>query len=277
MEHYQVILAYDGSHFKGFQRQTKVRSVQGVVEDVLRHFGWRGKSILAAGRTDTGAHATGQVIAFELEWDHNPQDLRQAMNKYLPGDVVAVEVRQVRHSFHPRYDASWRRYYYRIYCQPVRQPLLDPYAWRVWPAADADILQASAHELVGTHDFGAFGNPPTRGGSTIRCVLESGWQEQAPYLTYQIKAQAFLYHMVRRLVFIQVSIAQRKIAIVDMLNALEASTSSRGIDGSEFPTRKRQVHGLAPARGLVLAEVHYPPEAYIMDEDTDVLENLAAE
>ncbi len=70
MERYQVILAYDGSHFKGFQRQAKVRSVQGVVEAALRKLDWQGKSILAAGRTDTGVHATGQVIAFELDWKH---------------------------------------------------------------------------------------------------------------------------------------------------------------------------------------------------------------
>src|SRR4030042_2957427 len=91
MERYQVILAYDGSHFKGFQRQAKARSVQGVVEDALRKLNWQGNSILAAGRTDTGAHATGQVIAFVLDWDHGPQDLKQALNRYLPQDVVTRE------------------------------------------------------------------------------------------------------------------------------------------------------------------------------------------
>ena len=125
MERYQVILAYDGSHFKGFQRQPNHRSVQGVVETALRKLGWQGNSILAAGRTDTGVHATGQVIAFELEWSHPVQDLQAALNSHLPSDVVARHIRQVCPSFHPRYDASWRRYIYRIYCQPVREPKSD--------------------------------------------------------------------------------------------------------------------------------------------------------
>src|SRR4030042_5810785 len=86
MERYQVILAYDGSHFKGFQRQVNARTVQGVVEAALHKLSWQGISILAAGRTDTGAHDRGQVIAFDLEWDHEPQDLQQALNKYLPPD-----------------------------------------------------------------------------------------------------------------------------------------------------------------------------------------------
>src|SRR4030042_5667518 len=144
MEHYQVILAYDGSHYKGFQRQAKDRSIQGVVEEALRKLNWQGKSILSAGRTDSGVHATGQVIAFELEWEHDPRELQQALNKHLPSDVVARQVKRVYASFHPRFDASWRKYLYRIYCQPVRDPLLEPYAWRVWPAVDINLLQEVA-------------------------------------------------------------------------------------------------------------------------------------
>ncbi len=88
------------------------------------------------------------------------QDLQTALNSHLPSDVVARDVKQVCPSFHPRFDASWRKYLYRIYCQPVRDPLLEPYAWRVWPAVDINLLQEVARPLIGTHDFGAFGTPP---------------------------------------------------------------------------------------------------------------------
>lgn len=141
MERYQVILAYDGSHYKGFQRQANARSVQAVVENALRKVGWEGKSILAAGRTDTGVHALGQVIAFEMDWSRSSEELQTALNALLPSDVVARDVRQVCPSFHPRYDASWRKYFYRLYCQPVRQPLLEPYAWRVWPEVELSNLR----------------------------------------------------------------------------------------------------------------------------------------
>ncbi|HEX9091773.1 MAG TPA: tRNA pseudouridine(38-40) synthase TruA, partial [Anaerolineales bacterium] len=260
MEHYQVILAYDGSRYKGFQRQADARTVQGVVEDALRKLNWHGRSILAAGRTDTGAHATGQVIAFQLEWDHDTQRLQQALNNHLPSDVVAREVRQVPASFHPRYDACWRRYVYRIYCQPVRDPLLEPYAWRVWPTADMDVLQEAAHSVIGRHDFCAFGTPPQGGSNTVRCVLASEWKLEANSLIYEVTAQTFLYHMVRRLVFMQVKIAQGELQLADLLNALRDRNGDLDTDVTDIKTPRRLVHGLAPARGLVLAEVGYQGE-----------------
>ena len=267
MERYQVILAYDGSHFKGFQRQVNARTVQGVVEAALHKLSWQGISILAAGRTDTGAHATGQVIAFDLEWDHEPQDLQHALNNLLPPDVVAREVQRVCPSFHPRYDASWRKYFYRIYCQPVRDPLLEPYAWRVWSAVDLNTLREAARPLVGIHDFSAFGTPPQSGGNTVRSVLESDWRQEAPYLVFEIVGHAFLYHMVRRVVFMQARIAQGKLDITDLLQALVPGFNNGVARARDVASTKRLVHGLAPAQGLVLAEVHYPPEVVRLDED----------
>jgi tRNA pseudouridine38-40 synthase len=268
MERYQVILAYDGSRYKGFQRQANARSVQGVIEQALRNLGWLGKSILAAGRTDTGAHASGQVIAFDLEWDHGPQDLQQALNNHLPTDVVAREVKCVCSSFHPRYDASWRKYFYRIYCQPVRDPFLEPYAWRTWPAVELARLSEIAQPLIGTHDFNSFGTPPQTGGNTVRHVLESSWKQEAPFLVYEIVAHAFLYHMVRRVVFMQVRIAQEMLELTDLVNALMPGSGSDVVTARKADPMKRLVHGLAPAQGLILAEVHYPDEAVRLDEDT---------
>ncbi len=269
MERYQVILAYDGSHYKGFQRQANARSVQAVVENALRKVGWAGKSILAAGRTDTGVHATGQVIAFELDWGHAPQDLQTALNALLPSDVVAREVRQVCASFHPRYDASWRKYFYRLYCQPVRQPLLEPYAWRVWPAVELSCLCEAAQPLVGTHDFGAFGSSPQQRGSTTRVVLQADWVQESPYIVFEITAQAFLYHMVRRIVYMQVMIAQGKLTMNDLQHALDSGADVRFQVGQVQNPAKRLVHGLAPAQGLILAEVEYPPEAFRLVEDNN--------
>jgi len=268
MERYQVILAYDGSHFKGFQRQANDRTVQGVVELALRRLHWQGSSILAAGRTDTGAHATGQVISFDLTWDHETADLRQALNKYLPADVAAREVRQVHATFHPRYDAGWRKYLYNIYCQPVRQPLLEPSAWRVWPEVDPGTLHGIAAKLIGTHDFGAFGTPSHTGGNTTRCVLESTWRAKDFCMVYEIKAHAFLYHMVRRLVFFQVRIAQGIMDLTSLEHSLEIGAGV-GMDAivKNVPG-KRLVHGLAPARGLVLQEVYYPEGALASGEDS---------
>jgi tRNA pseudouridine38-40 synthase len=204
MERYQVILAYDGSEFQGFQRQANTHTVQGVIEDALRKLGWQGRVLLAAGRTDTGVHAAGQVVAFDLEWQHPEQALLQALNANLPPAIAAQSVRRVPAEFHPRYSAAWRRYHYQVTCQPVRNPLLERYAWRVWPAVDLSLLQQSASGLIGTHNFAAFGTPQSVSPTGVPCPKQHGsyrfpgWLDRAAaFSAFEITANAFLYHMVR--------------------------------------------------------------------------------
>jgi len=249
MARYQVILTYDGTQFRGFQRQALEPTVQGVVEEALRQLGWAGSSLLAAGRTDTGAHAFGQVIAFDLEWKHTPQDLTAALNALLPGDVAARSARVVGVDFHPRYCAIARQYAYRIFCQPVRDPLRERYAWRVWPPADFDALQRVSASFLGTHDFAAFGTPPRAGGSTVRSVTSSFWRiDQGswdpPEAVFEIVANAFLYRMVRRMVYVQVAIAQ---GLLD---------ESAICQNHEWPPLS-PLQGIAPAHGLTLVRVFY--------------------
>jgi tRNA pseudouridine38-40 synthase len=247
MARYQVVLAYDGSDYNGFQRQARdsnQRTIQGVFEDALKQIGWQGRSILAAGRTDTGVHACGQVVAFDLDWKHSMEALQAALNASLPYDVAVQAAQEARPDFHPRYDALARSYRYSIFCHAVRQPLLERYAWRVWPPVDLERLRQAAAHLPGLHDFGAFGSPTQPGRVTIREVFLADWKEDAPGLSFEIQANAFLYHMVRRLVSFQVSIGQGALDASAMLASLES--------GSQAPVR-----GLAPPQGLVLVEVMY--------------------
>jgi tRNA pseudouridine38-40 synthase len=250
MARYQVILAYDGTQFQGFQRQSQKATVQGAVEDALSQIGWTGRTILAAGRTDSGAHATGQVIAFDLEWQHTLQELQAALNAHLPRCVVARSVARVEDDFHPRYRATGRLYRYRIYCQPERDPFRERFAWRLWPALDVNVLQRVSQQLLGTHDFAAFGTPPKAGGTTVRTVSQAGWSLTSswtgmPELAFEVVANAFLYRMVRRLVYIQVAVAQGNLD-----EALPAKLLESPPD--------RPIQGLAPAYGLTLVDVYYP-------------------
>jgi len=247
MARYQVVLVYDGTEFYGFQRQARERTVQGVVEDALHRMGWQGSTILTAGRTDAGVHASGQVIAFDLNWLHSTEDLRNGLNANLPLDVAAHRVVEARPGFHPRYDALARQYRYQIFCQPDRNPLKERYAWRVWPAVKFEYLQQAARELTGWHDFVAFGTPPRAGGSTERIVTQARWQVSGDEFTFDIVANAFLYRMVRRLVNTQVLIAQGRIPLQALAAYLEGN-----------PTEL--VQGMAPPNGLFLVEVIYPPE-----------------
>jgi tRNA pseudouridine38-40 synthase len=252
MARYQVILAYDGSQYQGFQRQRRANTIQAAVEAALGKLGWRDRTILAAGRTDTGVHALGQVIAFDLDWQHTTGELQAAMNANLPPDITALAVQQARGNFHPRYDAMARCYHYWLFCQETRHPIRERYAWRVWPAVNVDKMVQTAELLPGKHDFSAFGTPPRMQGSTVRTVLTASWKPvyghwENPDLVFVITADAFLFRMVRRLVAAQVMVGQGRLEPNDIARWLENPPA--------FP-----VQGLAPANGLFLHSVRYADE-----------------
>jgi tRNA pseudouridine38-40 synthase len=245
MARYQIILAYDGTDFSGSQRQAKSRTVQSELERALAKLGWQGKSVLLAGRTDSGVHASGQVAAFDLAWKHPPEELVAALNGNLPLDMSVSAAKIVPDDFHPRFDATARHYRYHVFCQPVRDPLRERYTWRVWPPLDGDALQNAAGLFLGQHDFVAFGMPPRRGKSTIRTLTKAEWQLHGDQWAFDVQADAFLYRMVRKLVHVQVAIGQGRASAQAIIDALAGKPE--GIPG-----------GIAPANGLALIEVTYP-------------------
>jgi tRNA pseudouridine38-40 synthase len=243
MARYKIKIAYDGTHFKGFQRQAREETVQSEIERILKSLGWQEKSIVAAGRTDSGVHADGQVIAFDFEWRHSDEDLLRAMNAGLVKDVAVISVERADEAFHPRFDALSRSYRYSIYINRVRNPLLDRYAWRIDPEIDTSLLEKTALTITGTHDFSAFGAAHKPGGSTIRTIFYSEWKDKREGIIFEVTANAFLYHMVRRLVFLQVQVGKGK---------LELEQFQLGVRQA-----KTMPPGLAPASGLSLYEVRY--------------------
>ncbi|HSB02485.1 MAG TPA: tRNA pseudouridine(38-40) synthase TruA [Anaerolineales bacterium] len=253
MARYQLTLAYDGTDFFGSQRQANRRTVQGELEKALCKLGWTGRSVIVAGRTDTGVHATGQVAAFDLDWSHSDEELVRAVNAALPADVAVHQAQTVQAKFHPRFDALSRRYRYRLFCQSLRDPLRERFAWRVWPPVHGDALAETAQLILGTHDFSAFGSPTTPRGGTVRTVMKAEWTRTAEdEWHFEVQADAFLYRMVRKLVFVQVAVAQGKASAEALVRSL-AEQSSAGTRSSE-----KLPAGLAPAHGLTLVEVAYP-------------------
>jgi tRNA pseudouridine38-40 synthase len=256
MARYKLILAYDGAAFAGSQRQAaEARSragarhtVQGELEQALRGLGWHGRSVIMAGRTDAGAHASGQVAAADLDWVHAPDALRDALNARLPFELVVTDVEVVEAEFHPRFDATSRRYAYRLFCRDLRDPLRERFAWRVWPPFDPELLADVSQVFTGRHDFAAFGSAPVKKAGTVRTVTVSEWHETEPSgaWRFDVAADAFLYRMVRRLVFVQVAVAQGRCTRDAVLSALERESGS-----AELPA------GLAPAHGLEMMQVDY--------------------
>lgn len=259
MARYQLTLAYDGTDFFGSQRQAKndgssssrPRTVQGELEKALRGLGWSDRSALLSGRTDTGVHATGQVAVCDLDWTHTGDELVRALNAKLPGDVSVWDAQIVRDDFHPRFDATSRTYSYQLFYDTLRNPIRERFAWRVNHTLDDELLKQASHALTGTHDFSSFGSPTTPKGTTVRTVKKAQWHRIAKdQWRFEVEADAFLYRMVRRLVFVQVAVGQGKIrpdAIAESL-ARQAGNRKR----SALPS------GLAPAHGLTLIHVKYP-------------------
>jgi tRNA pseudouridine38-40 synthase len=209
--------------------------------------GWQGRALLSAGRTDSGVHAEGQSIAFDLDWQHAPLELVRALNANLPADIAVRQARPVPDGFHPRYTAVARCYRYRLFCDPTRHPLRERYAWRIWPPVEVDHLEQTAAYLEGRHDFCAFGTPSKTGGSTVRSVLKAEWSQVDHGLDFEIVGNSFLFRMVRRLVAYQVESSQINREPASILELLDS------------PGRK-SIQGLAPPQGLTLVEVAYPQE-----------------
>lgn len=246
MARYQIILAYDGTQFFGYQRQSETRTVQLVLENALRSLGWMGQTVYCAGRTDTGVHASGQVVVFDFEWSHPKEKLLKAINANLPQDVSVKEIRTRSEGFHPRFDALSRTYRYNLYISRDRDPILQRFAWRIWPEVELDVLEKTAEYLTGTHDFAAFGTPPKPGGHTIRTVHRTEWYATKDGFSFEVTANAFLYHMVRRMVYLQILAGQKRIELADFHECVEH--------------KKKITAGLAPPNGLILTAVEYPPE-----------------
>ena len=245
MAPYQITIAYDGTEFCGFQRQVTDRTVQGELEKALRRLGWDESSILSAGRTDSGVHASGQVVSFNLDWGHSQQKLLVALNDLLPDDISVKDLSLAPEGFHPRYDARARRYRYQLYFNPIKDPLKERFFWRVWPELDENMLRSASKLFIGKYDFRAFGRPPNEKSTSVRTINALDWEfsQDGSLANMNIEAQAFLYHMVRRIVFVLVRTAQGRISLSDVKGSIEKQL--------ELPA------GIAPAKGLILEEIIY--------------------
>jgi tRNA pseudouridine38-40 synthase len=152
--------------------------------------------------------------------------------------------------FHPRFDAISRRYRYKLFCQPLRDPIRERFIWRVWPSVNSDDLVEVAGQFCGTHDFSAFGSPTTPKGTTMRTVMDAQWTQTAEdEWHFEVQANAFLYRMVRRMVFVQVAYAQGKIPAEVITRSL--------VKQEPAESRSGLISGLAPAHGLTLINVEY--------------------
>jgi len=240
---YRAEVEYDGTDYYGFQRQREGPTIQYELEQAINKISGEQVSITFAGRTDSGVHALGQVIAFDIDWNHPVNELFRAMNAKLPDAIALRNICEARKDFHPRYDARKRVYEYTIYNSPVRSPHRRRYSWHVKRSLSVSELNEAASQIIGVHDFSTFGSPP-QGTNTVREVFESRWLEQDSLLVFRIAANAFLKRMVRSLVGTLKIVGDGSWTTSDFENAFRSGSRDRA-------------GKTAPACGLCLMSVSY--------------------
>jgi tRNA pseudouridine38-40 synthase len=244
----KLTLHYDGGAFHGWQIQPGVRTVQGEVEAVLSRLADRPVTVLAAGRTDTGVHATGQVVGVEMPETWTAAALLKSLNALLPADVWAADAESVPPTFHARYSAIARGYIYRVGTAPTAwSPFRRRWCWPLLDTLDRGALDQGAAALVGEHSFRGYAKAgqPERG---YRCTVHTAaWREwDRGGLEFRVVANRFLHHMVRYLVGTMVDAARGRRPVPDVAGLLDESR----LDALETSPP-------APAEGLFLARVYY--------------------
>lgn len=239
--HLLTTLAYDGTDFQGFQIQKNGRSVQAELERALYDFGKARVVTVGGGRTDAGVHAQGQAVSFRIEWAHDLEIFRRALNAKLPNDIFVRRAVEVDEKFSARYSATSRVYEYRVWNHPERDVFRTRFAHWVWEPLDVEAMQAAAKHLIGEQDFGAFGTPP-QGNNPVRDVKRAEVTREGDEIHLVFEANAFLYRMVRRMVGTLLLVGQGKLPPSEMENVMQ---------------RKRRGGFSAPPQGLVLMEIKY--------------------
>ncbi len=249
MANIKVVIAYDGTDYHGFQEQrgTRFVTVQSVLEKCLKRLSGRQIRVIGAGRTDAGVHARGQVINFDpLGWTIPPERVAYALNGVLPRDIVALSSKAVPDSFHARFSAVAKTYRYTVHNAPVPSPFTRLYSLHVPQLLDVESMSKAAVALLGRHDFAPFRALGTPVKSTVRTVHEASVRREGEFIYIDIRADGFLYHMARLIVGTLLRVGLKKIPPSYVADVLAGRNGAKAGPA-------------APARGLCLEKVEYPP------------------
>lgn len=245
MPRYKLTIEYDGRPFCGWQRQAHDLSVQQVLEEAITRFSGETVTTQAAGRTDTGVHALGQVVSFDLERQWDPFKVREALNFHTkPHPVAIVTAEAVGDDFEARFSATARHYEYRILNRRARPALDAGKLWQVPVVLDAEAMHAAAQLILGRHDFSTFRASECQANSPIRTLDRFEVSRHAEMIVVTASARSFLHSQVRSMVGSLKLVGDGKWEPRDFRAALDSADRSR-------------CGPLAPPDGLYLTSVSY--------------------
>lgn len=247
----KVVLAYDGTDFCGWQMQHGVRTVQGEVESALKRLHGHPIRVRAAGRTDSGVHARGQVISFESGSSIPTEAFTRALNSRLPRDVRAISSCEVPTGFHARYSARRRDYHYYIENGDYSDPFSRRYCLTVKQCPPIELLNACAGRLVGTHDFSTFCAAGDQSKSKTRRIFSASFLRHDRFVAFRISGNAFLWRMVR-------SIVGTILETCGEYHSIDSRDRCAESFAERIASKERHRAGsTAPAKGLFLTRVWY--------------------
>ena len=245
MARYRLTIEYDGRPYHGFQGQAELASVQGSLERAVKAFCGEDIRVSAAGRTDAGVHATGQVAQIDLEKDWPAETVRRAMNAHLLGEPISVLAAATAPAgWHARFSATERRYRYRILNRPSPPALEQGRVWHVKKPLDADAMHAAAQALVGHHDFTTFRDLACQAKSPMKTLDVALVRREADEVILEFASRSFLHRQVRSMTGSLAEVGVGRWAPDDVRAALEAKD-------------RRACGPVAPAQGLYLTGVAY--------------------
>ena len=245
MPRYRLIIEYDGEPYCGFQAQAGLPTVQASLERAVTAFCGETVTVHAAGRTDTGVHALGQVAHIELQKDWPARTVREAMNAHMAREpIVVLDAALADGDFHARFSAKGRRYLYRVLNRHAPPALDRRRVWHVKKPLDAEAMHAAAQALVGRHDFTTFRDANCQSKSPVKTLDEARVWRDGDEVRLSFAARSFLHRQVRSMTGTLAEVGAGRWSALDLTAALEA--------------HDRQACGpVAPAGGLYLVSVDY--------------------
>ena len=245
MPRYRLLVEYDGRPYCGFQAQETLPSVQGSIERAVKAFCGQDLRIQAAGRTDTGVHATGQVAHVDLDKAWRAEVVRDALNAHLhPEPIAILAAAEVGPEFHARFSAIERRYLYRILPRRAPAALDRGRVWQVRQPLDAAAMHAAAQGLVGLHDFTTFRDVKCQARSPVKTLDLARVSREGEEVHLAFAARSFLHRQVRSMTGALVQVGLGRWSGADLVAALEARN-------------RAACAPVAPADGLYLTGVGY--------------------
>lgn len=240
-----MIVEYHGRGYSGFQYQENAPTVQQQIEKAIRSLTGHPVRIKAAGRTDTGVHALGQVVAFDTDTDYSPDTFLNALNARLPQDIAVRKAHRVRPDFDPRRDAISRLYRYTLLVSKVRSPVWRHSSHQVRPPLDLDSMREAASLMVGMHDFASFGGSlEDPEASTVRRIYRIDLRPDGAFIQVEIEGNAFLPRQVRRMMGALTDVGAGRLKLEDIRKQI-----SRAEDAP--------IARSLPPQGLCLVSVKY--------------------